>query len=126
MTQKNQIYKCSICGNIIEILHPGAGTLVCCNKDMLLMSDEVKPEGEEKHIPVIKKEGNKIIIKVGSISHPMTPEHYIERIEIITTHRTYKKFFTPTDEAQASFEINEDIISARAYCNLHGLRKTDF
>ena len=97
---------------------------------MELMSDEAKPEWQEKHIPVVEIEGNKVTIKIGSIAHPMLPEHYIERIEVITENRTYKKFLNPDparpDQPIAIFDIDVKIISARAYCNIHGLRKTDF
>ncbi len=109
-----------------EVIHTGAGTLVCCGKDMLLMTDEVKPEiSGEKHIPVVEIDGTKVTIKVGAIEHPMTPEHYIEWIEVITEHRTYKKFLTPDDKPIAIFYIDAKIIAIREYCNLHGLRKTD-
>jgi len=109
-----------------EVIHTGAGTLVCCGKDMILMTDEVKAEiSWEKHIPVIEIEGTKVTIKVGAIEHPMTPEHYIEWIEVITENRTYKKFLTPDDKPIAIFDIDAKIIGARGYCNLHGLRKAD-
>ena len=130
MTKTNQIYKCSICGNMSEIIHTGIGTLSCCGKDMILMLDETKLEGQEKHIPFIERNGNKITVKIGSTEHPMTPEHYIEWIEIITEHRTYKKFLNPypsrPDESIAIFDIDAKIISARTYCNIDGLRKIDF
>jgi superoxide reductase len=113
-----------------EVLHPGAGTLVCCGKDMIHMTDEVKPEiSGEKHIPIVEIEGTKVTVKVGSIAHPMTPEHYIERIEVITENRTYKKFLNPDparpDEPIAIFDIDAKIIAVREYCNLHGLRKAE-
>ncbi len=130
MTEKNQIYKCSVCGNMIEIIHTGAGTIVCCGKEMILMTDEVKSEiSGEKHIPVVEIDGTKVTVKIGSIPHPMTLEHYIERIEIITKNRTYKKFLNPdptkTDQPITIFDIDAKIIAVRGYCNLHGLRKTD-
>lgn len=111
-----------------EVVHTGVGTLVCCGKDMILMNDDVKPEiSTEKHIPVLERDGNTVTVKVWSVAHPMTPEHYIEWIEVITAHRTYKKFLNPDparpDEAIAIFEIEWEVLSARAYCNLHGLRK---
>lgn len=125
-TQKNQVYKCSVCGNMTEVLHPGAGTLVCCGKDMIHMTDEVKPEiSGEKHIPIVEIEGTKVTVKVGSIAHPMTPEHYIERIEVITENKVYKKFLDPTGKPEATFEIEEKIVAVREYCNLHGLRKAE-
>lgn len=94
---------------------------------MELMSDETKSEGQEKHIPVIEIEGTKITVKVGSIAHPMLLEHYIERIELITENRTYKKFLDPKkpDEPIVIFDVDAKIISARAYCNIHGLWKTN-
>jgi len=130
MTKINQIYKCSICGNMSEVIHTGIGKLACCGKDMIIISGETKSEWQEKHIPFIEKDGNKISVKIGSIPHPMTPEHYIEWIEIITEHRTYKKFLNPDpsrpDQPIAIFDIDAKIISARGYCNIHGLGKIDF
>jgi len=107
-----------------EVVHAGVGTLVCCGKDMLLMSDEAKPEiSTEKHIPIVERDGNKVTVKVGSVPHPMTPEHYIQFIEVITANKVYRKELTPTDTPEATFEITEEIITVREYCNLHGLRK---
>jgi len=121
--KRDQIYKCNVCGNMIEVIHVGIGTLVCCGKNMVLVPDEIKTELQEKHIPTIERDGNKITVKVGSVIHPMIPEHYIERIEIITAHRIYKKFLNPDpsrpDQPIAIFDIDAEIISARAYCNLH-------
>ena len=126
-TQKNQIYKCSVCGNMTEVIHTGVGTLVCCGKDMELMTDEVKPEiSGEKHIPVVEIDGNKVTVKVGSVPHPMLAEHHIEWIEVITENKVYRKFLDPTiDQPEAVFEIEGKIVTVREYCNLHGLRKTD-
>lgn len=94
---------------------------------MELMSDDIKPEGQEKHIPVVEIDGTKVTIKVGSIPHPMLPEHHIEWIELITENRTYKKFLDPAkpDQPIAIFDIDAKIVAARAYCNIHGLRKTN-
>jgi len=124
MTQLNQVYKCSVCGNMTEVIHTGVGTIVCCGKEMTLMTDEVKPEiSAEKHIPVVSKEGNTVTVKVGSVPHPMTPEHYIQWIEVITENKIYRKQLTPNDAPEATFEITEDIATVREYCNLHSLRK---
>lgn len=107
-----------------EVVHASAGTLVCCGKDMLLMTDDVKAEiSTEKHIPIMTKEGNTVTVKVWSVPHPMTPEHYIQFIEVITANKVYRKELTPTDAPEATFEITEDIVTVREYCNLHGLRK---
>lgn len=107
-----------------EVVHASGGTMVCCDKEMLLMADDIKPEiSTEKHIPIVTKEGNMVSVKVWSVTHPMTPEHYIERIEVMTSDKVYRKQLTPTDAPEATFEITEEIVAARAYCNLHGLRK---
>jgi len=125
MTQQNQIYRCSVCGNIVEILHTGAGELVCCGKPMELQVGHQQDTGYEKHLPVIEKLENKITVKVGSIPHPMEEAHYIELIELIADDRVYKKFLKAGDAPEATFEITADSIQARAYCNVHGLWQTE-
>lgn len=129
MTQFKQIYKCAICGNIIEVLHTGAGQLVCCGQPMDQMTAHTQDQGYEKHVPVTEnlpaaacevKDGVKI--KVGAIEHPMTPEHYIEWIEIDTTDgKSGKKFLKPGELPESDFFTRKDIIGARCYCNIHGL-----
>ena len=118
MTQKKQIYKCEICGNIVEVLHEGVGTLVCCGQPMKLQTEKTKDEGKEKHIPII--EGVKV--KVGSVEHPMTKEHHIEWIEANCDGKTCRVFLTSGDKPKAEFQFN--VKKARAYCNLHGLWKS--
>jgi len=125
MTELNQIYKCSVCGNIIEILHTGADSLVCCGQPMKLLEEHTKdPKLGEKHVPVIERKENIVRVKVGSIAHPMEEEHHIEWIEVITKDKIYRKFLQPGDAPEADFEIVEDIIAVREYCNLHGLWKS--
>ncbi len=124
MTTINQIYKCPICGNVIEIIHPGAGQLICCGQLMELLQTKTEDTGYEKHLPVVEKFENKITVKVGSVLHPMEKAHYIELIEIITDDKVYKKFLKPNDKAEAIFEISADNITIRAYCNVHGLWQT--
>ena len=80
MTKLNQVYKCEMCGNIIEVLHTGAGELVCCNQSMKLLEENTTDAATEKHVPVIEKSGDTVTVKVGSIDHPMLDEHYIEFI----------------------------------------------
>ena len=122
MTELNQIYKCNVCGNIIEMVHAGAGQLVCCGQSMELQREKTKEdEGEEKHLPVIEKTDAGVIVKVGSIPHPMTSEHHIEWIEVITEHRTYRKALDLDQEPWAEFCVEAEHIIARAYCNVHGL-----
>jgi len=123
MTEKRQVYKCEICGNIVEVLHEGGGTLVCCGQPMNLQKENTVDASLEKHIPVIEHKSDKIIVKVGSIEHPMTEEHYIEWIELIADHVSYKKFLKPSEKPEAEFCISAKQVTARAYCNLHGLWK---
>ena len=121
MTQQKQIYKCNICGNIVEVLHNGAGELVCCGQPMELLNEKNKDEGLEKHVPVIEKTEKGILVKIGSIPHPMEQTHYIEWIEIITDGEYCRKFLSPGDKPEAEFEIKAKNIKAREHCNIHGL-----
>jgi superoxide reductase len=126
MTEKNQVYKCEICGNIIEVLHSGAGQLVCCGEPMILLKENTVDAAKEKHVPVIEKTNKGVTVKVGSVPHPMEEKHYIEWIEIITRdNKSDKKFLLPGEKPEAEFCIPiEDILFAREYCNLHGLWKS--
>ncbi|MFC1682487.1 desulfoferrodoxin [Nanoarchaeota archaeon] len=117
MTTLNQIYKCEICGNIVEVVHAGGGELVCCGQQMVLQKENTVDASLEKHVPVI--EGNKV--KVGSVEHPMTEEHYIEWIEASDGKTRAKVFLKPEDKPEAEFCFEP--VSARAYCNLHGVWK---
>jgi len=112
------IYKCEVCGNIVEVLHAGDGVLVCCNKDMVLMKEKTsEEEGEEKHVPVIIDQK---IVRVGSVPHPMEAEHYIEWIEASDGLGHSAKFFLkPGDKPEVEFEF--EVEHARAYCNVHNL-----
>ena len=123
MTELNQIYKCNICGNIVEVTHGGAGELVCCGVPMKLKIEAIEDEGLEKHKPVLEKTDSGVIVRVGEIEHPMESEHYIEWIEVITEHRIYRKFLNPGDEPIAEFLLEAEHLSVRAYCNIHGLWK---
>ncbi len=115
MVKLKEVYKCSICGNIVEVVHASAGTLVCCGQPMNLLKEKKKDVGSEKHVPVI--EGNKV--KVGSIEHPMEKEHYIEWIEANDGKQSSKVFLSPGQKPEAEFCFK--IKSARIYCNLHEL-----
>ena len=123
MTELKQVYKCSICGNIVEVLHTGIGELVCCGQPMELLKEKTEDAGLEKHVPVIEKTEKGIKIKVGSIPHPMEEKHYIEWIEIIADGISYRKFLKPGDKPEAEFEIKAGKIEAREYCSIHGLWK---
>jgi len=124
MTEQKQIYRCNVCGNIVEVLHAGVGQLVCCGQPMELLTEKTEDVGLEKHVPTIEKVGNKAKVKVGSIPHPMEQKHYIEWIEIITDDGTCRKFLKPGDKPEAEFEITAEKIEAREYCSIHGLWKT--
>ncbi|MFA6216007.1 MAG: desulfoferrodoxin [Patescibacteria group bacterium] len=122
MTKINQIYKCNVCGNIIQVLHPGAGELVCCGQPMQLLVENTVDASTEKHVPVIEKTENGIKVKVGSVPHPMEAEHYIEWIQVINGNTAYRKYLKPGDAPEAEFCVAyADDLIAREYCNLHGL-----
>ena len=123
MTQQKQIFKCNICGNIVEVLHSGVGQLVCCGRPMELLTEKTEDVGQEKHVPVIDRTEKGIRVKVGSVPHPMEEKHYIEWIEIIADGMVFRKFLKPGDLPQAEFKIEAKSILAREYCNIHGLWK---
>ncbi|UCD95822.1 MAG: desulfoferrodoxin [Candidatus Bathyarchaeota archaeon] len=121
MTEKMQVYRCNVCGNIVEVLHPGAGTLVCCGQNMELLTAKTTDAGLEKHVPVIEKTENGITVKVGSIPHPMEQAHYIEWIEVIADGKVCRQFLKPETKPEAVFRIKGEKIKAREYCSIHGL-----
>jgi len=123
LTKKLQVYKCEICGNIVEMLHEGKGELVCCGKPMKLYEENTVDAAREKHVPVIEKTSGGVKVKVGSVSHPMEEKHYIEWIEVIDGGKAYMNFLKPGDVPEAEFAVVSRDISARAYCNIHGLWK---
>lgn len=124
MTEQLQIYKCNVCGNIVEILHTGAGELVCCGQPMELQKEKTEEEGLEKHVPVIEKTETGVKVKVGSVPHPMEEGHYIEWVELVADGRVYRKFLRPGDRPEAEFCIRAEKIEAREYCNVHRLWKS--
>ncbi len=121
MTRKMQIYKCEICGNIVEMVHEGKGQLVCCGKPMVLQEENTVDAATEKHVPVIEKIDGGYKVKVGSVAHPMEDKHYIEWIELIEGDFSQRVFLKPGQEPEASFCTDASSVTARAYCNLHGL-----
>ncbi|AKN32617.1 DNA topoisomerase II [Clostridium carboxidivorans P7] len=125
MTKLNQVYKCSLCGNIVEITHASGGQLVCCGQPMTLQSENTVDASQEKHIPIVEKIENGVLIKVGSVEHPMEEKHYIEWIELQTPKCIYRKYLKPSEKPEAVFKTNEELICVRAYCNLHGLWKAE-
>jgi superoxide reductase len=123
MAERMQIYKCEVCGNIVEVLHGGKGQLVCCGQPMKLVLENAVDASKEKHVPVIEKAATGITVKVGSVPHPMEEKHYIEWIEIISDGKAYRQFLKPGEQPEATFEVKAENIVAREYCNLHGLWK---
>ncbi len=121
MTRKLQIYKCDICGNVVEVLHTGEESLVCCGQPMKLQEEKVQEQGNEKHLPVVDVKDGKVRVKVGSVAHPMQDEHLIEWIEVITEDGVYRKFLSPGAAPEAEFSVEGRVLEVRSYCNLHGL-----
>lgn len=120
MIEKKSVYKCEKCGNIIESLWDGQPTISCCENEMIKLIPNTTEAATEKHVPVIERDGNKVTVKVGEVEHPMTNEHYILFIEVITDQNVYRKDLKPGDSPVAEFLITEENITAREYCNLHG------
>jgi superoxide reductase len=123
MAERSQIFKCELCGNIIEVLHGGAGELVCCGQPMKLFTANTVDAAKEKHVPVVEKVDGGYKVKVGSVPHPMEEKHWIEWIEIIADGKTYRQYLNPGDAPEAVFMIAAANVTAREYCNLHGLWK---
>ena len=125
MAQRLQIYKCTICGNIVEVLDGGDGELVCCGEPMKNMIAKTQAEeGKEKHVPVVEKMNGKIKVKIGSVPHPMEEKHYIEWIEVTADGKVYRQFLKPGAAPEAVFEISEaNNVTCREHCNIHGLWK---
>jgi superoxide reductase len=119
-----QVYRCAICGNIVEVVHASGGTLVCCGQPMEALAENTTEAAVEKHIPVIENAEGGIKVVVGSVAHPMGDDHYIEWIEVIVDGKAYTQFLKPGDSPQAFFPIQGANVTARAYCNLHGLWKS--
>ena len=124
MAEKLNLYRCDICGNIVEVVIDGAGVLVCCGEDMKLIKSSPYENMGEKHVPVIENMGTSHVIKVGSIPHPMIDEHYVQFIEIISKDGRYlkRKYLNPNEEPEMVIKcMNDGDFEAREYCNIHGL-----
>ena len=123
MAEKLGIYKCSICGNVVEVVHAGAGEMSCCGAPMELLTENSVDAAQEKHVPVVEKVDGGYKVSIGSVAHPMTDEHYIEWIELIAGNTCYRQFLNPGDTPEAAFTVSADGVVARAHCNLHGVWK---
>ncbi|HVN24925.1 MAG TPA: desulfoferrodoxin [Syntrophorhabdales bacterium] len=125
MADRMQVYKCDVCGNIVEVTHAGKGVLACCNQPMKLMAENTVEASLEKHVPVVEKTQDGVAVKVGSVAHPMEEKHYIEWIEIVTPAGCIERqYLTPGQEPKASFAVKGEAVTAREYCSLHGLWKS--
>jgi len=123
MTKRFEIYKCNVCGNIVEVLHEGVGELVCCGQPMDLLKENTTDAAQEKHVPVIEKTAKGFLVKIGSVPHPMEEKHFIEWIELLADGKAYRTFLNPGDKPEAEFTIKADKAEAREFCNLHGMWK---
>ncbi|OGC36091.1 desulfoferrodoxin [candidate division WOR-1 bacterium RIFOXYB2_FULL_48_7] len=115
------VYKCLVCGNIVEMLHTGDGELVCCGQPMELLTENTVDASKEKHVPVIEKTAAGVLVKIGAVPHPMEEKHYIEWIELLADGQAYRKFLKPGDKPEAEFCVAAKQMTARELCNIHGL-----
>ena len=122
MSEKYGIYKCGKCGNIAQVLHAEQPPLICCGESMSQIVANTVDAAKEKHVPVVEKIEGGYLVKVGSVAHPMTPEHWIAWIELVSEDGTLiqRKFLDPSDTPEATFYTKADKVTAREYCNLHG------
>ncbi len=120
MAERLEVYKCEICGNIVEVLHGGAGELTCCGQAMVLLKENTVDAATEKHVPVVEKIEGGYKVKVGEVAHPMEEKHYIEWIELVADGTAYRQFLEPGQAPEAVFLIDAAKVTAREYCNLHG------
>ncbi len=121
---KLEVYKCEVCGNIVLVLHVGGGELVCCGKPMIQLQEKTEDQGKEKHVPVIEKKGKGILVKIGSVPHPMEEKHYIEWIAVQKDGAEFRKFLKPGEKPEAEFPVSPEGVTAREFCNVHGLWKS--
>ncbi len=121
MAAKMEIYECKLCGNLVEVFRGGDGQLVCCGQPMVKLEAKTADQGMEKHVPVIEKVDGGIKVKVGSVAHPMEPDHHIEWIEVLVDGRSCVAHLNPGQAPEAVFNVSGDKITAREHCNKHGL-----
>ena len=120
MTKVKEVYRCAICGNIVEIMHMAGGTLTCCGQPMELLSENTVDAAKEKHVPVVEAIEGGYKVKVGSVEHPMQDNHYIEWIELVEENKIQRVHLKPGDKSEAVFYTDCKNVYAREYCNLHG------
>ena len=124
MIVQKQVYRCNVCGNIVEVLHAGQGELVCCGEPMELLSEKTVDQGKEKHVPVMEATDKGVKVKVGDVPHPMEENHYIEWIEVLTDGGIHRQYLQPGSQPEAEFAVGAEGVVIREYCNVHGLWKS--
>jgi superoxide reductase len=124
MTERTQIYKCKVCGIVAEVLDGGAGELVCCGQPMQLMTARTEDSTKEKHVPYVEKVPGGVKVRVGrNEAHPMLDKHWIQWIEVVVDGVQHRQFLNPGQAPEAFFPVTGKDITAREFCNLHGLWK---
>lgn len=121
MAKLLEVYKCELCGNIVEVVHAGEGDLSCCGQEMKLLSENTVDAAKEKHVPVIEIGNGSVKVTIGSVAHPMEEKHYIEWIELLADGKAYRQFLKPGDAPTATFNVTAKKLTARELCNLHGV-----
>ena len=125
MAEKLEVYKCNICGNVVMVMNGGKGELVCCGKPMEKLEEQTADSAVEKHVPVVEEVENGVKVKVGSVPHPMSDEHYISWVQLVKENSFCVKFFNPGEEAEHTFPVKKDSIKkVREYCTIHKLWST--
>ena len=118
-------YICEHCGNIIEYVKQTAVPVMCCGQKMTELVPGTSDGAHEKHVPVVTVDGDKVVVEVGAVEHPMVEAHYIQWIAIETTKGSQRVKLEYTDKPRAEFKLadGEELVVAYEYCNLHGLWK---
>jgi superoxide reductase len=125
MTQLRELYHCKLCGHVVEVVVAGAPALVCCGEPMEKLTENTQDAALEKHVPVLEETPEGLLVKVGSVAHPMVEEHYIQFIEVMTADKVYRAELKPGMAPEAVFPVAKaDVVCAREYCNLHGAWKS--
>lgn len=122
--ERNQVYKCNVCGNVVDVIHVGGGTMVCCGQPMELQIEKTDDAGKEKHVPVIIQGDAETTVKVGGVPHPMEDKHYIEWVEVTVNGVTEREYLKPGSVPEARFCACGEVSQARSFCNVHGLWKS--
>ena len=126
MCNENKFYICEHCGNMIGMIHDAGVPMMCCGQKMTKLEPGTVEASHEKHIPVVTREGDRVVVNVGSAAHPMTEEHHIAWVYLQTCRGGQRKCLKADGEPVVTFALcEEEPVAVYAYCNLHGLWKTD-